>query len=277
MSAKIAEARKAAFLQFLEATGNVTIAAERAKVSRSWVQLHRTENATFDFACRDAAAAARRRLRQADAMLPPEGWGYLDDGCELVVRGTGGSGGGKRVQIARARLHQITPRIEDRFLQVLEATCNVDAACSAVGMTASPFYAHRERWPAFARRWDEAERAGSLRLEIGVMEHGSNLFSASDLPPSIEAPPTSLDEKIHQASMHAWKVHGIGRRPGRERQEMDPDEAIETVLRAIDRVERGMALDEGQKARDREAWAARRGSGGSGRIADGRSGRRRLG
>ena len=35
---------------------------------------------------------------------------------QLVVRGTGGTGGGKRVQIARARLKQWSPRVEERFL-----------------------------------------------------------------------------------------------------------------------------------------------------------------
>ena len=75
------------------------------------------------------------------------------------------------MQIARARLKQWTPRIEDRFLAVLAATCNVKAACAEVGMTAASAYAHRKRWPAFAGRWDEAVEEGYARLEFALVEN----------------------------------------------------------------------------------------------------------
>jgi hypothetical protein len=64
------------------------------------------------------------------------------------------------VQIARARLHQWDARVEDRFIETLAATCNVKAACAAVGMTQTSAYEHRKRWRAFAARWDEARRSG---------------------------------------------------------------------------------------------------------------------
>ena len=58
------------------------------------------------------------------------------------MRGTGGAppagagqARGRRVQIARARVKQWTPRVEDRFLATLAATCNVKAACAEVRMT----------------------------------------------------------------------------------------------------------------------------------------------
>ena len=56
MSRKTSPARRGAFLQALRETGNQTIAAERAKVSRSWVQLHRSTDPQFRA---DVAAAAR--------------------------------------------------------------------------------------------------------------------------------------------------------------------------------------------------------------------------
>lgn len=127
MSAKISAARRAAFLKALRETGNQTIAHERAKVSRSWVQLHRSTDPQFKADVAAAVAGARADLSRADGRRPPSGWGFLD-GEELVVKGSGGSGGGRRVQIARARVKQWTPRIEDRFLATLGATCNVKAA-----------------------------------------------------------------------------------------------------------------------------------------------------
>ena len=150
MTRKFSQARREAFLAALRETGNRTLAAERAKVSRSWVSLHRRSDAEFRRACEEAVREAKERLAAHPDREPPTGWGFLD-GEELVVRGTGGSGGGKRVQIARARLRQWSPRVEERFLTALTATCNVRAACAEVGMTPASAYAHRGRWANFAR------------------------------------------------------------------------------------------------------------------------------
>ena len=176
MSRKFSAARKQAFLTALTETGNQTIAAERAKVSRSWVQLHRSTDPEFDGQVRSAIQEARERFDKLSAngegaRKPPNGWGFLD-GEELVVKGTNG----RRVQIARARLKQWTPRVEDRFLAVVAATCNVKAACAAVGMTAASAYAHRKRWPAFAERWDDAVWEGQQNLEDEVMTSATVFF-----------------------------------------------------------------------------------------------------
>src|SRR5690349_15806794 len=158
MTAKMSEARRRAFLSALTDTGNQTLAAERAKVSRSWVQLQRSTDADFKRAVEDAVAAARELLGPNAACKPPAGWGFLD-GEELVVKGTGGPAppgarhgglGGKRVQIARARIKQWSPRVEKRFLETLSATCNVKAACAEVGLTPASAYAHKKRWQGFA-------------------------------------------------------------------------------------------------------------------------------
>jgi hypothetical protein len=206
MSAKISRQRRTAFLRALSETGNQTIAAERAKVSRSWVCLHRSTDAAFDAACRAAIEDARRLLEALPANrvgsphappdptspLPPiasrrvppspakgggaRTWRY-HEGVELVVRGTGGSGGGKRVQIGRARVKQWTPRAEARFLAVLAATCNVRAACAEVGMWPPSAYNHRKRWITFAEAWDRALLDGFSALEAALVEAGCNLFS----------------------------------------------------------------------------------------------------
>ena len=44
MTAKFSQPRGEAFLAALRETGNRTLAAERAKVSQSWVQLHRSSD-----------------------------------------------------------------------------------------------------------------------------------------------------------------------------------------------------------------------------------------
>jgi hypothetical protein len=228
MSRKFSEARKQAFLKGVRETGNQTIAAERAKVSRSWVQLHRSTDPQFDADCRAAIAEAKESLAWAPDRVrgtrgsnrPPSGWGHLD-GEELVVKGTGGSGGGKRVQIARARLKQWTPRVEDRFLATLAATCNVKAACAAVAMTAASAYAHRKRWPGFAARWDAAIEAGYERLEEELTASAIAFFEPPEpgepwFEPVVE--PMSVRDCISIVRLHERRAReAAARRLGRVR------------------------------------------------------------
>jgi hypothetical protein len=256
VTAKMSAARRAAFLDALEATGNQMLAAEAAKVSRSWVQLQRSTDPDFDAAVRARVAAAKARLGGAEEAAPASGWGFLD-GEELVVRGTGGSGGGKSVQVARARLKQWTPRVEDRFLAVLQATCNVKAACAAVGMSATSAYNHRKRWPGFARRWREAEEVGTIRLDWALVECAQNLASRRSLPPAAPMPALSTDEILHSLYMHGH-LRGMGRPPGRFARGMTFEEASAILLYKIEAIERAEALSEADKAALREEWSRRR-------------------
>ena len=125
MSAKTSPARRAAFLRRWRdrqpddgggAGQGVAVVGAAAAVRRSRVHA----------ACRGDRGGEGGAAR-GERGEPPSGWGFLD-GEELVVQGTGGSGGGKRIQIARARPRQWTPRIEDRFLATVAATCNVKAS-----------------------------------------------------------------------------------------------------------------------------------------------------
>jgi hypothetical protein len=184
MSKKFSVSRKRAFLSNLAQTGNQTLSAERAKVSRSWVCLHRSSDADFDAACREAIAEAKERLRQAPDQVrgdakgrkPPEAWTY-HEGEELVVNGSKG----RRVQVRRAKLSPWTARVEDRFLSALAATCNVKLACREVGLWPPSAYAHRKRWPDFARRWDQAMAIGAVELECRLHETIRHFFDR-DLP-----------------------------------------------------------------------------------------------
>jgi hypothetical protein len=248
MTAKFGAARRNAFLAALRATGNQTIAAERAKVSRSWVSLHRASDPEFRRLSDEAIAAAKAALFRApdraggarESNGPPRGWGYLD-GAELVVRGTGGSGGGKRVQIARARVRQWSPRVEARFLAALAATCNVKAACAEVGLTAASAYNHRNRWPAFAERWDAAVEEGYVRLEVGLIHAAGNLFSGEAPAPGEEEVPIraiTADHAIHLLHMHKHQVHGLGKRPGLRAREPDIEDIRADILRKVAALER---------------------------------------
>jgi hypothetical protein len=260
MTAKFGEARRNAFLAALRESGNQTLAAERAKVSRSWVSLHRSGDPAFRKAMDEAIAETRAMLRQAQhqrgaGVEPPRGWGFLD-GAELVVRGTGGSGGGKRVQVARARVRGWSPRVEARFLSTLAATCNVKAACAEVGLTAASAYGHRRRWPAFAERWRAAVDQGYMQLEMGLIEQAGNIFSGEEPIEAESISGMTADHAIHLLHMHQHQVHGIGRRPGLRARLPDIEEVRTELLRKVEAMERH---DRQRLVRDREEWARRRG------------------
>jgi hypothetical protein len=182
---------------------------------------------------------------------------------ELVVRGTGGTGGGKRVQIGRARTHQWGPLTEDRFLAVLAATCNVKAAYEAAGMSKGSAYTHRKRWPDFARRWKEAVEEGYVRIELALLENGANLFSRADLPPEVPIRGMTAAQAIHVLHMHKKEVRGIGKAPGvRWRPPPTMAEHGPAIRRKIAIVIAGRGVGAAEKARAEADYARRRPGGG---------------
>jgi hypothetical protein len=62
MTKKTSQARVEAFFKALAETGNQTISAERAHVSRSWVALHRSTNPAFKVPMEACFASVRRWL-----------------------------------------------------------------------------------------------------------------------------------------------------------------------------------------------------------------------
>lgn len=246
MSAKISASRKRAFLAALARTGNQTLAAERAKVSRSWVQLHRSSDPVFRRAVDEAIAQAKAALRQGqggrDSNGPPSRWSF-HDGEELVVRGTGGAGGGKRVQIARSRLRQWSPRVEARFLTALTATCNVKAACAEVGLTPASAYNHRQRWPGFAARWREALEIGYVQIECALIHAAGNLLEPEgpvEVGPVMEM---TAAHALHLLHMHKHQVRGVGKRPGLRAREPDIEDVRAEILRKVEALERHRACE----------------------------------
>ena len=213
MSAKMRPQRRAAFLKALAETGNITVSAERAKVSRSWVQLHRSTDAGFDSACRAAVAEARERLSGHGERRPPSGWGFAG-GEELVVKGTR-SASGRRVQVARARIRQWTPRAERRFLEALAATCNVKAACAVVGLTQASAYAHRKRWSAFADKWDQVIAESMWRIEEALLDRACNPMSDAEAPSGVPIGEMTAFDAMYMLEMHQRRVGNEGRTPGR--------------------------------------------------------------
>jgi hypothetical protein len=244
MSKKFTAQRRNAFLKALAQTGNQTIAAERAKVSRSWVQLHRSGDPAFRAAVEAAVVAAKARLEGAASRAPAGlGKGVPDyhDGAELVVRGTNG----RRTQIARSRIKQWSPRVEARFLRALGQTCNVKAACAEVGMTPASAYAHRDRWPGFGDRWAMALEHGYIQIEMALLQSAANFLCPDEieLPDGITG--MSVDRAIYLLHMHKHQVRMLGGRPGKYKRYHDAVEGRKvraSILRKIELIERHRAM-----------------------------------
>ena len=190
MSAKTSAARRRAFFRALAETGNQTISAERARVSRSWVTLHRASDPAFRTRLEACIADARERIRAASSIKPARKWAYLD-GEELVIRGTNG----RRAQVSRARLRQWTAATERVFLRTLAATANVRAACREAGLSVPSAYVHRSKYNSFAERWDEALDIAETRLDFALVTGCSNALGGGDPEIDCEGPlPTSFDQ-----------------------------------------------------------------------------------
>jgi len=248
MTAKFTAARRYLFLRVLAQTGNQTLAAEQAKVSRSWVHLHQSTDPDFRRRMDAAIAAAKARLDGATGPRPSDKRLRWHDGDELVVRGSNG----RRTQVARSRLKQWSPRVETRFLAVLASTCNVKAACAEVGLTAASAYGHRQRWPVFMQRWDEAIENGYIRLEAALVENAANLYAQEDYPLDAPLPNMTTAQAIHLLHMHKHGVLGIGKRPGRLAGPPDMDAVRKSIMRKIEAIATHDEREAARKAR-REA------------------------
>ncbi|MEQ1537488.1 MAG: hypothetical protein ABL928_01055 [Sphingorhabdus sp.] len=236
MTAKTSISRTNAFFKALSETGNQTISAERACVSRSWVSHRRQRDPAFRARMEDCIAEARARLSGAGgvACAPVVGakCGVID-GEELVLRGSNG----RLAQVARARIGQITPRVEARFLSVLRRTCNVKMACVAVGISAAAAYNHRDRWAEFERAWDVAIQDGYFALEVALLENGIRALDpqADGLAeePVLPMLPISADDAIRILGQRRFNVSGFGKRPGHKRRMPTEEETNAELLKRL--------------------------------------------
>ncbi len=241
MSAKTSAARREAFFTALAETGNQTISAERARVSRSWVTLHRSNDPEFKARMEAAISEARERLSRAGAVTSSGKWANIN-GEALVVRGSRG----RRVQVSRARLKQWTAAEEKRFLSVLSATCNMKLACREVGLSPQSADAHRHRWPEFAARWEAALEEGYWSLQGAMLERATVSLDPhhydylEDWKPSLLVEPMTVDQAfalLHMNKHSAFRtwaqrkgIRGWGRNPN---DEMSRDEMNESIIKKI--------------------------------------------
>lgn len=238
MSHKTSKARVEAFFTALAETGNQTIAAERARVSRDWARKLGNCDPAFRARMDACIAEAEERLLAADRAMPPERW-TEQDGEALVIRGCGR----RRAQIARVRLDGWSADMEARFLSELAATCNAKRAAAAIGVSAESAHQRRKRWRRFDEQWDEALAIGYTRLEFMLIDAGCNLFEGKPFDPDSPIPPMTVDQVLLYLSIHRKAVLHNEKRPHWRRKPRNPDEIRASILRKLDIIQ---AHDENQ-------------------------------
>src|SRR5688500_11572223 len=195
MTARMSEAKRRAFLKAYAQSGNMTLAAQEAGMSRSWAVKARRSDSGFDSDCRSAKAASAERLASGGSNRPPPAWKQRA-GVDLVVR----RAGKRPPQVVRSLGARWTPRAEGRFLGLLRQCANIRLACAWAGMTLSSYEAHWRRWPDFRRRVGEARAFARLRLQARREAEGERPFDF-EVPPELEAEPT-IAERIRLARRH---------------------------------------------------------------------------
>jgi hypothetical protein len=192
----ISTAREVAYLRALAETGNATLAAERARVSRDWAYKKRKTDARFDAWCREMAA-------RFGEMPPPlhghsiDPNGPMEPSSPLRPASLSREGrGNKRVRVNRDRAGGWTAELEARFIERLRATCSVPIAAAEVGLSTVSAYRRRQVRPGFAEQWDEALRTGWPPAEQPWIESAMCFLEGQQQPPGNPVGITSVAEVL---------------------------------------------------------------------------------
>jgi hypothetical protein len=238
-------------LRALRRTGNVRTSAFEAGVDPGTAYDHRAKDAGFRAKWNTAKAAfkAGSPSRKASA----------DKGEELVLRRA--KDGDKMVRAAAGRWSR---RVEESFLDGLEATGSVTAAAAAAGMSMAAFYQRRDKYPEFRARWEE--RVGRFQEQLpGLINAAAVQSMEPELPgakrrgrarlPKLEAGEAIRVYAINENAKA--KARGPARRGGISSQELRPkrseaeehEEAVQAVARLV-----GLTKQRREAERRAEGW-----------------------
>lgn len=170
--------------------------------------------------------------------------------------GTGLRASGKNgPQVIRSRGARWTDQAQERFLDVLGASCNVTLAAAAAGFSTEAIYARRRREPAFAAAWQAAVDHGYARIEAMLVQRAIEVLAGTapdpdalfpNAPfPKMPFPNMSVRDAIAILQLHRAAVRGEGKRPGwrgRPRSLEEVRGSILTKLEAIDAARRSGRL-----------------------------------
>ena len=224
--------RRAAFLEFLAKTGNVTAAAKAAGIVRSTAEQRCKRDAQFALDCMAAKDEAARLLTGARDCFE----GVADPERQTIKRGPHG-----RAMIVAARKGKWCKSTEEVVLAVLRQTGNVAAAARAAGIAEGTIWTRRRQWPVFRQRIEEALEEAEVVLEFRLAtmgnspvdddpagEEGMETGTSACLPPL----PFDADLALRFLKWREQKRRGYDGTRGRHKGV--PDRPFEEVVESID-------------------------------------------
>jgi hypothetical protein len=143
-----------------------------------------------------------------------------------------------------ARKGDWTPRIEQRFADVLAETCNVTLASKAIKRSTGTVYAHRARSAAFRALWEAALATGYSRLELMMLERA--LHGQEKVVTGRDGSTRVMREYPDRIALSLLKMHREGAGTGEGTAAIDEaecEEARERILARLERI-RERALEE---------------------------------
>jgi hypothetical protein len=248
-----------AFLEALERTGNIRLAARQTGIKYGTVQNRRKHHPAFAQECDAALALAHAAFQSGGGRKPPSaGAGapaYRTRGGEgVVVRRNDG-----KLQLRAAQPGKLTRQCEQAFLAALSATANIRLSAAAAGASVAAFYRRRRRNPGFAREMRMALQLGYERLEATLLEgfepgsYRDDAWRHNDPPP---IPQMTANQALQLLYLHQKEARLLSEPAQIKRRRGESHEARSIRL---------SAMYEARMQRDREAFdvaeAARRARG----------------
>jgi hypothetical protein len=137
-----------------------------------------------------------------------------------------------------------SPAAEERFLDELSTSANVERAAIAAGFSTHGIYARRRKDAGFADRWQAARAQGVARIEMALVEAAQDSMKGIAFDPDRPIPRMSVDQAI--AVVRMFGEGGIGHRRDRRAPNWkphDPEQARANILRKVAAVRRAKGYD----------------------------------
>ena len=138
--------------------------------------------------------------------------------------------GGKRPQLIKPRRDRFTAAKQDKFFEVLTATCNVAAACRAAKVSRSTVDRHRQQSAAFRARWAAAVREAYAALELMLIERSMN--GTVKTVTKADGSKETIHEYPNALALQLLRLH---RATAAEAEAEHEEEDVEEVRRRLDR------------------------------------------
>ena len=160
-----------------------------------------------------------------------------------VRRGADGRG-----RLIRTDGAQWSDEAEERFFDLLAASCNVKASVEAVGFTVYTVYRLRRLRPDFALRWRAALEQGHARLEMALFRAANDTLEGVKFDAEQPIPSMTAAEALRLVQLYGPMLRGEGPEPGRRPRRRSLDEVRGSIMKKVAAIRRmidasGRAVD----------------------------------